>query len=398
MRADVVIVGGGPAGCFVGGILAKRGFDVVVVEEHGEVGNPACCAGIVGVGGFKELGIKPGSWVLGKLRRAVIYPPSNEPVELTRGKVEAFVIDRAEFDRFLAREAARAGATLLLKNRCVDVKIGRDSVVKLRGTRTGEINARLVIGADGPSSIVARKAGLIKSERYLKCAQAEVIAEARADAAEVYLGRSFAPGFFGWLVQAGDVCRVGLGATEGNPLQILRSFIEKHPVISKKVEKMRTLDICAGLIPEPFSRKPYADRVLLVGDAAGHVKPLTGGGIYIGLSCAKFAAEVAAWGLEAEPDEKTLRVYDQMVRDKFGRGFELGIRVRRIFELMSDEDLNTILGMLRKDKVRKLVLEKFDFDHHGGLIRALAPELPELLRELGMKRIMKYVRGLVSVK
>ncbi|HID60474.1 MAG TPA: NAD(P)/FAD-dependent oxidoreductase [Hadesarchaea archaeon] len=398
MRADVVIVGGGPAGCLAGGILAKRGFDVVVVEEHGEAGNPACCAGIVGVGGFKELGIKPGSWVLGKLRRAVIYPPSNEPVELTREKIEAFVINRAEFDRFLAREAARAGATFLLKNRCVDVKIGRDSVVKIRGTHAGEINARLVIGADGPSSIVARKAGLIKSERYLKCAQIEVIAEARADAAEVYLGRSFAPGFFGWLVQAGDVCRVGLGATEGNPIQLLHSFFKKHPVISKKVEKVRTFDICAGLIPEAFSRKFHANGVLLVGDAAGHVKPLTGGGIYLGLSCAKFAAEAAARGLEAESNGKTLRIYDQMVRERFGREFELGVRARRIFELMSDEDLNTILGALRKDNVRKLVLEKFDFDHHGGLIRALTTELPGLLRELGVKRVMKYMRGLIKVK
>ncbi len=398
MRADVVIVGGGPAGCFVGGSLAKRGFDVVVVEEHGEVGNPACCAGIVGVGGFEELGIKPGSWVLGKLRRAVIYPPSNEPIELTREKVEAFVINRAEFDRVLAREAASAGATLLLKNRCVDVKIGRDSIVKIRGTHTGEINARLVIGADGPSSIVARKAGLLKSERYLKCAQVEVIAEARADAAEVYLGRSFAPGFFGWLVQAGDVCRVGLGTTEGNPLQMLRFFLEKHLVISKKVEKVRTLEICTGLIPEPFSRKPYTNRVLLVGDAAAHVKPLTGGGIYIGLSCAKFAAEVATRGLEAEPDEKTLRIYDQMVKEKFGREFELGVRARRVFEMMSDEDLNTTLGILKKDSVKKLVLENFDFDHHGSLIRALAAELPGLLQELGVKRVMKYVRGLLSVK
>lgn len=396
MRADVVVVGGGPAGCLVSGILAKRGFNVVVVEEHGEVGNPACCTGIVGVEGLKEVGIKPSSWVLEKLRGAVIYPPSNEPIELTRGKVEAFVIDRAEFDRSLSREAAEAGATFLFKSRCVNVKIGSSPVVELKGTNAGEISTRLVIGADGPSSVVARRAGLIKSEKYLKCAQAEVIADTRDDIAEVYFGRSFAPGFFGWLVKSGSVCRVGLGAMKGNPLQMLRTLVERHPVISKKVEKTRTLDISVGLIPEPFSRKQYSDRVLLVGDAAGHVKPLTGGGLYIGLSCAKLAAEVAAHALEGEPDEKSLQAYDKKVREKFGREFELGARARMVFEEMSDEDLDVVLGMLRREDVKEIVLKNFDFDHHGGLVKALTRMAPSLLRELGPKRILKYTTVLMQ--
>ncbi|MDI6642753.1 MAG: NAD(P)/FAD-dependent oxidoreductase [Candidatus Hodarchaeaceae archaeon] len=396
MRTDVAIVGGGPAGCFAAGLIAERGFDVVVVEEHGEVGNPACCAGIVGAKGFEELGIKPGRWVLGKLRRAVIYPPSNQPVELTRGKVEAFVIDRAEFDRSLAKEAARAGAIFLLKTRCVDLKLGREPILKLRGIEGGELSARLVVGADGPTSTVARSAGLLKSNRHLKCAQAEFVAETQADAAEVYFGRSFAPGFFGWLVQAGDVCRVGLGCAEGNPLQMLRSLVKKHPVVSKKLAGGQVLNVCVGIIPKPLSRRLCTDRVLLVGDAAGQVKPLTGGGVYIGLSCAKLAAEVATRALEAEPNEKALRPYARAVKDKFGREFELGLRARRAFERMSDEDLDTILGLLGRDDVKKLVLKNFDFDHHGRLIRSLVAKAPEILRELGLRRILKYTHYLVK--
>ncbi len=193
------MVGGGPAGCFVSEMLAKHGFEVAIIEEHAEVGNPACCAGVVGVDGLRELKIKPGKWVLGKLRRAVFYPPSSEPVEITRGKVEAFVIDRAAFDRELARKAANAGATLLLRTRCVGLKLGREPVVKLKGGSETEVGARLVIGADGPASIVAREAGLLKNARYLKCAQLETIAEVRADTTELYFGSSFAPGFFAWL-------------------------------------------------------------------------------------------------------------------------------------------------------------------------------------------------------
>ncbi len=396
MRADVAIVGGGPAGCFAAGLLAKKGLEVVVVEEHGEVGNPTCCAGIVSAEGLKELGIKPRKWVLGKLRRTVIYPPSNQSVELTRGQVEALVVDRAEFDRSLAEEAAGAGATFLLKTRCVGLNLGREPALKLKGIEGGELSARLVVGADGATSIVARTAGLLKSDRYIKCAQAEFSAEVQADAAEVYLGRSFAPGFFGWLVQAGDVCRVGIGCTEGNPLRMLRSFVEKHPVASNKLAGGRAMNTCVGLIPEPLTRKPFGDRVLLVGDAAGHVKPLTGGGIYVGISCAKLAAEVAARALEAEPDEKALRPYERAIGDRFGKEFELGVRARRAFEQMTDEDLDVVLGLLKRDDIREFVLKNFDFDHHQKLIRAIMTKAPGILRELGLKRILKYARVLVK--
>jgi geranylgeranyl reductase family protein len=396
LHVDVVIVGGGPAGCFTGEALAKRGFEVAIVEEHAEVGNPACCAGVVGMGGIRELKIKPGKWVLGKLRRAVFYPPSNESVEITRGKVEAFVIDRAAFDRELARKAAKAGATLLLRTRCVGLKLGREPVVKLKGGCETEVEARLVIGADGPASIVAREAGLLKKARYLKCAQLETIAEVRADATELYFGSSFAPGFFAWLTPTGDLCRVGLGTSRGDAFRKLLSFVGTHPTISTKIQSGKILNLCTGLIPEPLTRKICADRVMLVGDAAGHVKPLTGGGIYVGLSCAQLAAEVAIDALGSEPIVKKLRAYEQAVMKRFGREFELGIRVRRVFERMTDEDLNSIFKLLKREDVQSLVLKHFDFDHHEKLLRALLTKAPRLLPSLELKKILKFSRYLLK--
>ena len=395
MHVDVVIVGGGPAGCFTGEALAKCGFEVAIVEEHGEVGNPACCAGIVGMDGLRELKIKPGKWVLGKLRRAVFYPASNEPVEITRNKVDALVIDRAAFDRELARKAAKAGAVLLLRTRCVGLKLGRKPVVKLKGGCETEVEARLVIGADGPDSIIAREAGLLKNARYLKCAQLETIAEVRADATELYFGSSFAPGFFAWLIPAGDLCRVGLGTTRGDAIRKLLSFVETHPTASTKVQSDKILNLCAGIIPEPLTRKIYTDHVMLVGDAAGHVKPLTGGGIYVGLSCAQLAAEVAVNALGGEPTAKKLRAYEQAVMKRFGREFKLGIRVRKIFERMTDEDLNSIFELLKREDVQAQVLKHFDFDHHEKLLRALLTKAPRLLPSLELKKILKFSRYLL---
>jgi geranylgeranyl reductase family protein len=396
MRADVAVVGGGPAGCFVGGILAKRGLDVVIVEEHAEVGNPVCCAGIVSVSGLRELGIKPGEWVLGKLRRAVIYPPSNEPIELTQGKVEAFVVDRAEFDRSLARDAARAGAKFFFKSRCTEVKLRGEPVLDVKGIQGGQLRARLVIGADGPASVIARKAGLVRSRKFLKGAQMEIIADTPEDAAEVYFGRSFAPGFFGWLVRAGDVTRAGICCARGDPLRMLYNFVEKHPVVSEKLSGGKVLNLCIGPIPESWSRKIYADRLMLVGDAAGQLKPLTGGGIYLGLSCARMAAEVAVRALEGEPDRKALQAYERAVEGSFGEEFRLGLRTRRVFEQMPDEEVNAVLGLLLREDIRELVLKNFDFDYHGRLVRALVPEMPRILKELGIKRALKYTRYLMA--
>ena len=396
MRADVAVVGAGPAGCFVGGILAKRGFDVVIVEEHAEVGNPVCCAGIVSASGLRELGIRPGEWILGKLRRAVIYPPSNQPIELTRDRVEAFVVDRAEFDRSLAEEAARAGAKFFLRSRCTGVKLSGEPVLDVKGTRGGQLRARLVVGADGPASVIARKAGLVRAGRFLRSAQMEVLADTPEDTAEVYFGRSFAPGFFGWLVQAGDLTRAGVCCVEGDPLRMLHSFLRKHPVVSKKLSWGKVLNVCVGPIPESWSRKIYADRLMLVGDAAGQVKPLTGGGIYLGLSCARIAAEVAVRALEGEPNRRALQAYERAVEGRFGEEFKLGLRARRIFEQMPDEEIDAILGLLQREDIRELVLKNFDFDHHGRLVRVLAPEVPAILKELGIKRALRYARYLMA--
>ena len=391
MKWDVAIVGGGPAGCFLGKLLAKEGLEVAIVEEHGEIGNPVCCAGIVGSKGLEELGIRPGRWVQEKLKRAVFFPPSGEPVEIGRGKLEAFVIDRAEFDRTLGTEAAKAGATLLLKTKCVGVKFGQEQTLLLEGANGGSLKTRLVVGADGPTSVVARTAGLSKPGGETRCAQVECHAEVPSGTAEVYLGRKFAPGFFGWAVRAGETCRIGLGATEGNPVAFLESFLRDHPAIFGRVNESK-MSLCAAPIPSPFASKVYSDGVLLVGDAAGHVKPLTGGGIYMGLSCAKIAAPVVVEALQKEPSKKALQAYASGVKKKFGMEIELGLRARRAFCKMSDEDLDALAGLLRDEDVQEIVNKNFDFDDHGKLLRALLVKAPGILRKVGTKRLLRVVR------
>lgn len=392
---DAIIVGGGPAGCFTGELLARRGFDVAIVEEHAEIGNPVSCAGILGLGGLKELKIKPGRWALNKLKGAVLYPPSCEPITLARGKVEALVIDRAAFDKERAMAAGKAGATLMLKTKCIGLSLGKKTSVKIRKIDgKDELETSLVIGADGPASFVAREAGLLRASNYTRCVQVEAEADVAHDCVEMYFGNSFAAGFFAWIVPAGELCRIGLGTTKGAPK--LFDFIKNHPVASKKIHVDQIMHLAAGLIPQPLTRKMYSDRVLLIGDAGGQVKPLTGGGVYIGLSCAKLAAETATCALKEEINEKVLKNYERAVLQKFGGEFELGLRARRLLQNLSDKELDVLLRLFSTPELRSLVLQEANFDHHARLLKSLIKRSPSLIRAIGVRRLGKYLRYLVS--
>ncbi|MEA1904573.1 MAG: NAD(P)/FAD-dependent oxidoreductase, partial [Candidatus Hadarchaeota archaeon] len=250
---DVIVVGGGPVGCFLADLLTKRGLSVTIVEEHAEIGHPMCCAGIVGAKGLDELNLKLNNLILNKLQGAFIYPPSGEPVNLTRGKTEAYVINRASFDRKLATRAARSGADFLLRARCSDVSLGREkATLKVKkGGRKIQLQARLVIGADGASSLIAQRTGLLKSPNYIKCAQDEVPAEMNPKTVELYFGREFAPGFFAWTTPAGDVCRVGLCTQGGNAVKKLLNFMRNHPIAAGKLKETKLAHFAVGLIPEP---------------------------------------------------------------------------------------------------------------------------------------------------
>jgi geranylgeranyl reductase family protein len=392
---DVVIVGGGPIGCFTGELLSKKGFDVAIIEEHAEIGNPTHCTGILGVDGLNELKIRPGKWVLNKLRSASIYTPSGEKIVLTRKTVEALTIDRATFDKERAAAAANAGATFMLKTRCIGLSLGKRTFVNVKRIHgREELETRLIIGADGPTSLVAREAGLLKTAKYTRCIQVEAEAEIANDNVEMYFGNKIAPGFFAWIVPAGEMCRIGLGTIKGAPK--LFEFIKKHPVASKKIKMSRLTHLAAGLIPQPLTRKIYSDRILLVGDAGGQVKPLTGGGIYLGLSCAKLAAETASRALENEITERILKGYEHAVMQKFGQEFNLGLQARKLLQKLSDEELDALLKLLTTPELRSLILREANFNHHAPLLKSLIRRSPSLVRMIGIRKFGKYLRYLIG--
>ncbi len=391
---DIVIVGAGPAGCYTAEKLADNGYNVTVLEKDPEIGNPMCCAGILGTEGLKNVGPDPKEWALNKLEGGIFYSADGKSSKLSRGKTEAYVIDRAQFDKDLAERAVRAGAEIWLNTRCTNIKQKRDKVeleIKNENNRK-EIESRLVVGAGGTSSIVARTLDLIEEFSPIVCAQAEIVSKnANSHETKVYLGNDISQHFFGWITPVDGYYRVGLGDTSGNVVERLKNFVKGKEILPENAwnKKVR---LTTGPIPKSNKRKIFGDRVLLVGDAAGHVKPSTGGGIYLGLACAQIAAETAAEALETKPSEEVLKKYPDMVNQEFGQEFQIGERVRNIYQKMSDEDISEFIDLLNEYEIQKMIIENAEFDHHAKLFKPMIQRGPKILKSMGPRKMAKYFK------
>ena len=384
MKFDVVVVGGGPAGSFLAWKLAEKGLKTAIVEEDPQIGNPSCCAGIVGIKGMKELGFGEGEWVISDLRGAEFYSPGGRVARFAT-EPQAWVIDRPAFDRELAQTAVAAGASLFLKTRCLRILSLSPPRISVEGVVKGTLESEILVGADGPTSVVARALGTGVRE-FFYCAQVEIKQQSEEGIAKLWLGKEIAPGFFGWAVPVGGILRAGLGCTEGNPVGFLGRLVRGLGLNSKMLSR------CVGLIPRNFVSKPGRGRVLLVGDAAGQVKPLTGGGIYLGLSCSKLAAEAIGRCFDGDRIPQAGSEYSARVAERFEPEIRHGMIARELFWRLNDSMLDEIVKLLSDEEVQKVIYENFDFDHHSRLIKAILRKSPPLLGKLGASVVWKFLR------
>ncbi len=389
MRFDVVVVGGGPAGTFLAWKLAEHGVDVAVIEEDPQIGNPSCCGGLVGIKGMKELGFRKEDWVISTVSRAEFVSPNGSSIEF-KAEPQAWVINRPAFDRALAERALAAGATIFLKTRGIEASVKKIPKIRTQGFVSDEIFCDVLVSADGPTSRLARR--FVSRREYFFCSQAEISNTWEQDKVTVWLGKSIAPGFFAWAIPGGEITRVGLGCTSGNPLFLLKT----HPFCRQTAVKI--LSSCSGLIPRFFVSSPGAGRTLLVGDAAGQVKPMTGGGLYYGLSCSALAADVIAERLTSPDIEKIGETYSQAVEEKLGREIKVGMMLREFFWRLSDSELDKIIAMLAEPEIKQIILNNFDFDRHSSLASAFFKRAPSLMARFGFSFLWSKIKKILGTQ
>ncbi|HXZ30206.1 MAG TPA: NAD(P)/FAD-dependent oxidoreductase [Dehalococcoidia bacterium] len=366
---DVIIVGAGPAGSYAAYRLASSGYTVAVFEEKSSLGLNVCCTGIISAECFESLRLDT-DMILTKVKSAKFLSPLGRSLRLQTEKVQALVVDRVLLDKALASKAQARGAQYLFSSPVTEIVPGKDNIqVEASCSGAAEIfSGRAVVLANGFRPKLPHKLGLGRIKRFLIGAQAEIEAK-NIDEFEVYFGQGIAPGGFAWLVPTStDRAYVGLLATSQAKLH-LQKFLDN---LSSQ-GRITSWDGGIGqrAVPMGTLTRSYGDRLLVIGDAAGQVKPTTGGGIYFGHLGAQIAAEVLDGALRSDSlSADRLSLYQKKWRARMGRELSHGYGARWAYAKLSDRQIEGIFNALDSNGTAGTLLgsNNFSFDWHGKLI------------------------------
>ena len=364
-------MGAGPAGSYAAYELASSGYNVAVFEQKSAPGLDACCTGIISTGCFQSLALDT-DVILTKVNSARLFSPSGRCISLQTENIQAYVVNRLLLDKAIADKAQSQGAQYFLSSHVIDIIPGKDSI-QVETLSLGERNrftARAMVLANGFSPKLSGKLGLGKIKSFLAGAQAEVEAK-NIDEPERYFGQQIAPGAFAWLVPtATDKAYAGLLSTSHARLYLqkfLNNLFDRARITSQEVE------IRQKAIPVGTLTRSYGDRLLVIGDAAGQVKPTTGGGLYFGHLGAKIAVEVLDEALSSDSlTAARLSRYQKRWKATMGRELSLGYGARQAYIKLSDSQIERIFSALDSGGIAEALLNSgdFSFDWHSRLILA----------------------------
>jgi geranylgeranyl reductase family protein len=374
--AEIIVIGAGPAGSRVAQRLAAAGYDVLLLERRRSLGEPVCCTGIISRECLSEFDIDP-NLVLRHYHGASIHAPGGQVIDIQRPGVQAVAIDRAAFDRSMTERATASGARLLLGATVVNVETNDDqaTVVVVHEGKTRQLTCRAVVIAAGLAQKLTRVLGLGRIGDAALGFQLDVETTEPAGV-EIFLGSHLAPDFFGWLAPISDnKAKLGLIArrrADGH-LQGLVELLRSQGKIGDAIGEVRCRAIPLSTLP-----RTYAERVLVVGDAAGQVKSTTGGGLYYGLVCADIAAETLHSALLNDDLSATsLAPYQRQWRRALGRDLLLGRLARKVFQRLGDRQVDRLLLRARDiGLIDRLVADDaVSFDRHGKALLNAAGRL-----------------------
>ncbi len=385
---DVVVVGAGPAGSMTAKWAAKKGARVLVIEKRQEIGSPVRCGEGISRAWLGDVGIElTQKCIARQVKGARIVSPNGTPFFLSEdmaGDEVGLVLDRVFFDKLLAADAARAGADIQLKTSATGLlkKDGKVSGVKVSSFgETRDITCKCVVGADGYESQVGRWAGIDTSlapRDITTCLQYRLTnIDYDPDYCHFFLG-SVAPGGYVWIFPKDeDTANVGLGIQlsklkgTAEVKKYLDKFISKQPGLSKG----RPLEIVSGAVSvcAPIDRT-IADNVLLVGDSARQIDPITGGGISNSCQAGKVAGEVLASCVKSgDFSANALQKYENGWRDLLEDHLYRNWMAKEKLVTLPDETFDKILATLNEVGVEKMSTL--------AILKAVEQRHPDLVKE-----------------
>lgn len=389
IETDILVVGAGPSGSLAAKEAALRGANVLLIDRKSEIGSPKRCAEGVSKEGLKELGIKPDPrWIARELDGVRLVSPDNTNVFLDTSTIPipeaGYILERKVFDKHMAMDAARAGAEIMIKTNAKSLKRIDDGFI-IKADHMGEpieIKAKIIIAADGPESRIGRMAGLkcnTPAEHMESCVQFEMAGVDMVNNQDISLFfGSVAPGGYVWIFPKGDdIANVGIGVlkskTDKSAYDHLVEFIKTCP----ETKNAQPVEINVGGDPvDGLMSDRVGDNILVVGDAAGFVNPLTGGGINSALESGVYAGIVAAQAIEDQNySKRNLKEYVKLTDEHIGKNYKKYNAAKAYLLSLSDEELDEIAAAFKD--------EEFSEVTPRSLIKRLIKVSPKALLKLG---------------
>ncbi|HKW42991.1 MAG TPA: NAD(P)/FAD-dependent oxidoreductase [Thermoplasmata archaeon] len=385
-EVDVLVVGAGPTGSTAAKYAASSGARVLLIEKRSEIGTPVRCGEGVAKRWLEEIGLSADQeFVCNEVDGARIIAPDGTTLvldETRAGNECGYVLERDLFDRHLAKEAARAGADIMIKTSAVSLLRDDGRVLGARCEHMGEtfdVRARVVIGADGFESQVGRWAGLethLRTRDIDACLQYTMVGiEGDRRLNDFYLG-SCAPGGYAWVFwKEDDVANVGIGVNlskiheRADAKKYLDALIARTPSLAKG----EVIEEVAGAVSVSLPlERTTAPGVLLAGDAARLIDPLTGGGILNGCLSGKFAGEVAADAVaNGDASEYILNRYDKLWRSRLEEELSRHYLIKERLIRVDDATINKVIQAVRDVGIERLSAP--------AVLDAIRTRYPELL-------------------
>jgi len=340
----ITIIGAGPIGCYSAQLLKEknRDLDIAIIEEHAEIGRPVHCAGLVSTDVFTQLKLPINDEVVINRIDGAEFFLNHDSFRIKRKDV-AVVIDRERFDRALGE-----GLNINFNTRFVGIeKEGKGYLIE---TDKGERYADIVIGAEGANSLLRKAVGFKEDIEYLRGVQFRMrYDKCDKNFVQVYLKNPF----FAWVIPEGDnIIRAGI--ISDNPYHDLIGFLKERSIEGEILEKF------AGVAPLGKCSIQNGNLVL-VGDAACQLKPLTHGGIYYGMRCAEMLVYCIL--------QNKLGEYERECRKKFGREIDIGLKLRQMYKRLTSDETERLFTILKDNA--GIIGEVGDFESHSKVISHL---------------------------
>jgi digeranylgeranylglycerophospholipid reductase len=323
---DVAIIGAGPAGSSTAFYAARTGLRVLIVDQRKSIGEPVQCGEFIPttkemesmfprVKNQSELFNIDDSLIKMRTNKIKYISPKMKEYEIA---FEGFTVDRRFFDKYLVKKATDAGAELRTSTKFLSLNCNRVELDK------GEIETKVIVGADGFASNVAKSAGMKVVDLLCPCILGQVEGEFEP-IVEMFFG-SIAPGGYAWVIPKKNSANVGLGIQKTSNIA-LRKILNKFLKL-RKLKDIHTISVgfvpISGPIPQTVK-----NNVIIVGDAAGQVMATNGGGIPISMICGRLAGNVIS---EHIKNNVLLEQYEKQWRNAVGPELKNALEIKKMFD------------------------------------------------------------------